>query len=92
MTYIFVALLVAMAVLLITYPFLSEEEEKEMASLETGSKEQILATLNEIEFDYQTKKLGEDDYQYLKNRFERAAYKLYQQEEEGELYVQEGEG
>ncbi|KJS86892.1 MAG: hypothetical protein JM58_06070 [Peptococcaceae bacterium BICA1-8] len=51
----------------------------------TNSKDTVLATINEIEFDYQMGKLAKDDYLYLKNHYESMAIKLLRENDDQEL-------
>jgi hypothetical protein len=45
-------------------------------------KEDIFAILNEIEFDYKTKKLSDQDYQLLKSKYQNQAVSILKTEEE----------
>ncbi|MBS4024354.1 MAG: hypothetical protein KGZ96_01625 [Clostridia bacterium] len=46
------------------------------------NKEDTFAILNEIEFDYKTRKLAEEDYQLLKNKYQKQAVAILKEEEE----------
>lgn len=50
--------------------------------VEVDDKEAIFTTLNEIEFDYQTKKISEEDYKELKEDYQKIAMKLLASEDE----------
>lgn len=73
----------------------ADEREDETAGGETDvvppsmetDKEQIFTSLNELEFDYRTKKLSEGDYLELKDALMRQAVDLLQREE-----IEEGAG
>ncbi|AET66247.1 hypothetical protein Desor_0546 [Desulfosporosinus orientis DSM 765] len=63
---------------LIGYPiwrgYGDERGQGEWPSLDiTGEKDAIMATLSEIEFDYHMKKLSEEDYRTLKNKYAKIA-------------------
>lgn len=45
-------------------------------------KEDTFAILNEIEFDYKTDKLSEEDYKFLKNKYQKQAVEILKSEEE----------
>ncbi len=47
---------------------------------ETGEKDLLMNTLSEIEFDYQMKKLSEEDYHSLKNSYAKAALAILDKE------------
>ncbi|KJS21905.1 MAG: hypothetical protein VR72_08315 [Clostridiaceae bacterium BRH_c20a] len=51
---------------------------------QSNSEYTILATINEIEFDYQMGKLSKDDYLYLKNQYKSMAVKLLQEKDKQE--------
>ncbi len=65
----------------IVKPLRSHEEALEDLEDERDQKEAIFSTLNEIEFDYQTKKISDDDYRELKRDYELEAKKILQKEE-----------
>ncbi|MHB1421046.1 MAG: hypothetical protein ACYCX4_15950 [Bacillota bacterium] len=85
-------IVVAVTVYLIGYPLLKREEDPE-PGWETNpeeydldkQKESVFTTLGEIEFDYRMKKLSEDDYNMLKNRYRKQAVNILQAEEEVKL-------
>lgn len=56
--------------------------EDELAGLGEMDKEAVLTTLNEIEFDYSTGKLSEDDYHALKKKYQLMAVEYLEEEEE----------
>lgn len=61
-----------------------------LAELDDGvlaikDKESILTSINEIEFDYKMKKLSEDDYQILKNKYKQVALEILHEEEREEF-------
>ncbi|MHB8172297.1 MAG: hypothetical protein ACYDG6_12255 [Thermincolia bacterium] len=53
--------------------------------LRTKDKEAVMSTINEIEFDYQMKKLAEDDYQILKEKYKLIALNILKEEEDEAL-------
>ncbi|OEH86102.1 hypothetical protein BHU72_14350 [Desulfuribacillus stibiiarsenatis] len=65
----------------IVKPLRTYEEARTEVINERDAKEAIFSTLNEIEFDYQTKKISEEDYQALKQDYEVEAMLLLKQEE-----------
>jgi hypothetical protein len=72
--------------LLITRPFaqsdsveFSWELEREVSAMQKD-KEAVFTALNEIEFDYRTNKLDDEDYEKLKGRYQREAVSLLVQE------------
>ncbi|MHB1125820.1 MAG: hypothetical protein ACYC2T_02530 [Bacillota bacterium] len=85
-------IVVAVIVFLVGYPLVKREEESDPV-WEAGSedldldkqKESVFTTLGEIEFDYRMKKLSEDDYQMLKNRYRKQAVTILQAEEDVKL-------
>lgn len=68
--------LLAVVALLVLLPLVknsSDEPDEILADLDEQSfleksKESVFTTINEIEFDYQMKKLSDDDYNQLKKR------------------------
>ncbi|MHB9093576.1 MAG: hypothetical protein ACYC21_02795 [Eubacteriales bacterium] len=68
------------------YEIFSEQHDLDFDgdSLEK-SKEAIFTAINEIEFDYQMKKLSTDDYNLLKGQYKQKALELLQEEDEIEL-------
>ncbi len=46
-----------------------------------ASRDAVFKELNEIEFDYQMKKLSDEDYQLLKDRYSRMAVAILKEEE-----------
>ncbi|GAW93738.1 hypothetical protein [Calderihabitans maritimus] len=85
-------IIVGVPVFLIGYPLIKKEEPSyrkvrysdEEDSLEK-QKESVFTTLGEIEFDYQMKKLSEEDYQFLKNMYKRQAINILKAQEEEEM-------
>jgi hypothetical protein len=59
-----------------THPEVDMEESLEK------KKEDTFAILNEIEFDYKTQKLSEQDYQFLRNKYQKQAIAILKAEEE----------
>lgn len=47
----------------------------------TKKKEALFAMLNEIEFDYRTNKLSQEDYQLLQNKYKPQAVAILKEEE-----------
>lgn len=80
MVIIFIFVLVGVAAALVATPFFRARDV--LNQNQTGSmplevqKEIVFTTLNEIEFDYQMKKLSEEDYEDLKNQYQRSAVNL----------------
>jgi len=80
-----------LAVVFIGLPLLRNDEVEEELVLTEGDpreleKEKVFTTLNDIEYDYQMKKLSESDYQELKNRYSKRAIEFMKEEEELGLY------
>lgn len=74
--------------LLIVRPFFKDENvefawelEREMSALEK-EKEAVFTTLNEVEFDYETNKLREEDYDNLKKRYQLEAVRILRREKD----------
>lgn len=65
----------------IVKPLRTHEDSFVDVDEERDEKEAIFSTLNEIEFDYQTKKISEEDYHELKHDYEIAAKQLLKSEE-----------
>lgn len=80
--------LFAVVVYLVGYPLFRKEEALDpdwetmgRLSADGVSKDVLFTTLAEIEFDYQMGKMGEEDYQELKETYEPQAIKALQAEE-----------
>ncbi len=78
-------LMVIVAAVLIGYPFLSGRNRRRLGyeGVETGGdrKELLFSALGEIEFDYRMKKLSDDDYQQLKQEYQKQALTVLDQED-----------
>lgn len=61
--------------------------EEELVSDLEKDKEAVFTTLNEIEFDFQMKKLSEEDYQILKEKHQRLAVQILKEEEAQQVNV-----
>lgn len=92
MPYVIGLLLVVIVVGLIGLPLVrreeADEEEAPWNSEEDGGlekeKENVFTALNELEYDYQMRKISEEDYRALKARLTREAVLILQEEEAGE--------
>lgn len=88
MTFILGMLIVLVALYFIAAPFLSENEPMPAAAIpkdEDGfekQKESVFTTLNELEFDFRMKKISEDDYRVLKNKYKSQAISVLKSEED----------
>lgn len=76
-----VVLLVLISLVLIGYPiwrgYGDEGGQGKWSSLDiTAEKDAIMGTLSEIEFDYYMKKLSEEDYRALKNKYAKKALSI----------------
>lgn len=78
-------LMVALAAVLIGYPILAGNRQRETATAsgEVGinRKEIVFSALGEIEFDYQMNKLNDDDYKDLKAGYQQEALQVLESEE-----------
>lgn len=80
MAYIVSLLIVGLCLYLVIMPLL--QPKKKMAEIKVQDDfeditiENVYATLNELEMDYNMKKLSEEDYQRLKSDYERIAANL----------------
>lgn len=82
------ALILAVILFLVGFPLIRKDKpnrdkwwEEELVSDLEKDKEAIFTTLNEIEFDYRMKKLAEEDYQILKEKYQRLAVQVLKEEE-----------
>ncbi len=66
----------------VVYPLIQPLPEIHYPVYTSDTKEELLATLNEIEFDYQMGKLDHQDYHNLKRHYERLAIQKIREEEE----------
>jgi len=92
--YVIGLLLVVIVVGLIGLPLIRREEAGEEEALWNNDgngglekdKENVFTALNELEYDYQMRKISEEDYRALKARLTREAVLILQEEEaeEGE--------
>lgn len=70
----------------IVKPLRTEHEVINYDMEERDEKEAVFSTLNEIEFDYRTKKISEEDYHSLKNEYEAEAKRIMrEQDQENDL-------
>ncbi len=74
------------AILFVAYPFLVETEERALKEREDTDlqnaekrKEDIIATIKDIEMDFRMGKLSEEDYQALKSQQEFEAVAVLQE-------------
>ncbi|MHB8171993.1 MAG: hypothetical protein ACYDG6_10730 [Thermincolia bacterium] len=77
-------LMVVVAAFLIGYPFLVKSRQGYYLyeeDLEVEKKELLFSALGEIEFDYRMKKLSDDDYQLLKQGYQKQALTVLDQED-----------
>ncbi|MEE8348218.1 MAG: hypothetical protein V3R94_01510 [Acidobacteriota bacterium] len=82
--------LLIVGVLYIAYPLLKEAEETEVWATDEGSakakidqeKSDIINVLRDIDMDYRTGKLTQQDYEALKADYEHRAVGVFQQLEE----------
>jgi hypothetical protein len=65
----------------IVKPLRTHEDSYKNDDEERNEKEAIFSTLNEIEFDYQTKKISNEDYQELKHDYQVEAMLVLKKEE-----------
>jgi len=95
MSVVFMVILMLVVAFLVGYPLVKPEVPDYRRALTEGAdvrlkdKEAIMSTINEIEFDYQMKKLAEDDYQILKNKYKMMALAILKEEEEEALETDE---
>lgn len=81
-------IIILVSAFLIVRPLRQEQEQEEVDELENKittlqkDKESIFTALNEIEFDYNTNKLGDEDYHKLKIRYQQQAVMLLKREKE----------
>ncbi len=84
-TVLIVVLLVLVSLTLIAYPIwkghVGEGEQLEGLSPIATEKDVIMGTLSELEFDYHMKKLSEDDYRSLKNKYAKVALAIIDTED-----------
>jgi len=87
-------LILAVILFLVGFPLIRKDKpnrdkwwEEELVSDLAKDKEAIFTTLNEIEFDYRMKKLSEEDYQILKEKYQRLAVQVLKEEETHQVGV-----
>ncbi len=79
MTLLIVPLILIAAVLYVAYPLLQEEQQEELVPVPTdhdnavAEKDGLIASLKDIEMDFQMGKLSQSDYEALKKEFELRA-------------------
>jgi len=90
---VFILLLLSVSLILIGYPiWKGRREEGDQAGglspfMATNEREKsqekdiIMGTLSEIEFDYHMKKLSEEDYRVLKNKYAKMAMEILEEED-----------
>jgi len=81
-------LLVLVSLTLIGYPIWKGhgdqgEQADWLSPAMTTEKDVIMGTLSEIEFDYHMKKLSEEDYRSLKNKYAKVALAILDTESTG---------
>jgi hypothetical protein len=70
---ILTAALVLVSLFLIAYPYFSWDaylNKQSTSSIQNDSKEVLLTTLNELEFDHKMEKMSDTDYFQLKKQYE----------------------
>ncbi|WP_059171095.1 hypothetical protein [Bacillus sp. FJAT-27445] len=70
---------------LVLAPLFKEEtflDHTRKSQTNAASREALLTTLNEIEFEYKMEKLSESDYRQLKKQYESQVAKIMRDEEE----------
>lgn len=89
MTFVLGLLVVLVALYFIAAPYLEEENElivmaaaPQDENVIEKQKESIFTTLNELEFDYRMKKISDEDYKILKNKYKSQAVTVLKSEEE----------
>ncbi len=82
------AIILIVILFLVGFPLIRKDKatgdkwwEEELVSDLEKDKEAVFTTLNEIEFDFQMKKLSEEDYQILKEKHQRLAVQILKEEE-----------
>lgn len=75
------AVLLILAFYWIVKPLRSDDQALQQLDEERDEKEAVFSTLNEIEFDFHTKKISKDDYQHLKSDYEQEAMDLLRKQE-----------
>ena len=82
---IFTAALALAALFLISAPFFKWDSFIQIGSKNqdlASTKEALLTTLNEIEFEYQMDKISHSDYKNLKRQYESEVAKIMKEEEQ----------
>ncbi|UCZ52499.1 hypothetical protein LGQ02_16905 [Bacillus shivajii] len=97
MAYITSLLIVALCGYLIIMPFLQKKQRWQTTDIKDDlyelSKEQIFATLNELEMEYNMGKLPAEDYKHMKSQYEKlAAQKLKMEKETKEKQIEKKVG
>lgn len=86
MTFILGLLIVLVSLYFIAAPYLAEPIEAAAGIQDENDvekqKESIFTTLNELEFDFRMKKISEEDYKVLKNKYKSQAVTVLKSEEE----------
>ncbi|RHW41103.1 hypothetical protein D1B31_09170 [Neobacillus notoginsengisoli] len=79
------AVLVLGCLYLVLMPLFKEEsflDHTKKSQTNAGTKEALLTTLNEIEFEYKMDKMSESDFRQLKKQYETQVAKIMRDEEE----------
>lgn len=79
------AVLVLGCMLLVLYPFFKWDSYIQFSGNQqdsSASKEALLTTLNEIEFEYKMDKISESDYKKLKKQYELEVSKIMKSDEQ----------
>lgn len=88
MTYIVSLLIVGLCLYLVIEPLLKPKVATKKVEAEVDFEEislqNVYATLNELEMDYNMQKLNDEDYSKLKNEYEKFAAELIDKEKQGE--------
>lgn len=82
---IFTAALALLCLFLITAPFLKWDTFIQLSSKDqdiAATKEALLTTLNEIEFEYKMDKISHADYKNLKRQYEIEVAKIMKEEDQ----------
>jgi len=86
MTTLINLLMVLVAAALIGYPFILKDRRRSIAGVgneaAVDNRELLFSALGEIEFDYQMKKLSDEDYRQLKAGYQEQALAVLEKEDE----------
>ncbi|MCR6108778.1 hypothetical protein HXA35_00165 [Bacillus sp. A301a_S52] len=89
MAYVVSALLIGLCLYLVIQPFFVSQKEWQVDALiddlDTITLEQIYATLNELDMEYNMGKVPESEYDKLKSQYEKIAVTLLKEEAYAEV-------